>query len=352
METFRLLHISDLHLSAKHIGWINEFSAKTGFVPGWLLRQLFSGKNVFYPSTFDQDIAIAAARHISRQAYQVDALIASGDLATTGSELDLNAARDFLLGNLPTTWSANRYLRYPLIQPGMPTIIMPGNHDRYKTDAASWLQPGCANFENVFGPEWNLTAHQNDLITHALPGLKEVRLFKLTKGAEQLLIFCIDFTLRARADADGAFGWVGQGKAYDDIIARLTEYILMHKEQHGSNDAICWVTHFPPAKPDGPATRDILRLLDENHLLKAADDCQVDFMMAGHLHEQRQYSMNSDTHSTAIFCAGSMCSVEKDEDDLNGFLEIEFDIHGGKVSRLQHIDYKYDEDASAFTERP
>lgn len=351
METFRLLHISDLHFSDKNIGWKNEISSASDIVKREVLSQLFSGKNIFRPSTFDKDIALAANEYILEHIYRSDALVITGDLATTGSEFDLLVARNFLLGDIPRKWEVEGFFNRSLIGDHINTIIIPGNHDRYHTSPTTWLHPGCKKYEQIFGDDWSLTSYQPTLKVHDLSNAHGIKLVHLAKGRESLLIFCVDLSLKSCGDSDSRLnlGYIGQGKAYRSAIKRLKEYTNLCRLCR-SNMEIIWCTHFPPSNPANHGHENPkLRLLDEERLVLAANECKVPVILAGHAHRQQNYQLTDNGYTMNIFCAGTTCSVDSDVDG-NRFWELEFDIDNGEIGRFATRQIKYDEDADCFLE--
>lgn len=357
METFRLFHLSDLHFSAKEIGWRNEIVSVGSFFSRWTLSKLFSGK-IFYPSTFDKDVALAAAEYIYRERNNVDALVITGDLATTGDDQDLTVARNFLLGDVPPSWKGGGFLRsYPILGSGLNTVIMPGNHDRYRTTRRAWLHPGGQGFEVVFDRDWSLLSEQPGLKVHgvggggrALSDPDSVRFFQFTKGTERLLIFCADFTLRAPHDScyQSNFGYMGQGRVYLDTVGLLKDLTMVARMCTRPKNAVIWLIHFPPEDTDQQcATCNNLSLLDSEYLIEAAAECQVDLFLAGHIHKQRQFTVQCRGDPIRVLCAGTACSVDENGDG-NRFGRLEFDVCEGRVGRLSLQDIAYNDQDGCF----
>jgi hypothetical protein len=106
MESFRLLHLSDLHIAVqqKVIGFPDRKHR-----PQYPLGQLNLS-----PSSYDLDLAKAVARHAFIRGNRLDAILITGDLATVGYWADLALAYDYvhatgltapLPGQAPWAWA-------------------------------------------------------------------------------------------------------------------------------------------------------------------------------------------------------------------------------------------------------
>lgn len=329
MEKFRLIHISDLHLSVRE-GWFNALSRK-GNRLGWALRNLYKGKNIFYPSSFDSSLIQAVTSHLQKISDEIDALIISGDLATTGRDDDLNVAINSLNGQFPSSWGA-----FPrqagILSMDFPTIIIPGNHDRYKVTTGL---PGNYRFESIFGKYWD--AGQG--ISSSEFGGNYVRSTVLRKGQETLIICCADFTLYGESDADvSAFSYLGQGVVHSDRLGELqseTQALIGNSDY--SDAAVIWVVHFPPYFK-GLDPKLVLRL--DERLINAAKAEGVTCILAGHTHNQRCYSVDG----VRIYCAGTVCSVDLEYPGRNAFLDLEFEINEGHLVDIVAYDLEYRDD--------
>src|SRR6266480_922263 len=127
MATFRLLHISDLHFSARPNA-VNPLTSLGGVRPAdlGLWRHFPRHIILFGPSSYSSPLATHLALYIDSIQDAVDAIIVTGDLATTGSEVDLSTAKAFFFADtrIPPVARVKLNLRIPV-------IFLPGNHDRF-----------------------------------------------------------------------------------------------------------------------------------------------------------------------------------------------------------------------------
>src|SRR6266480_4658674 len=75
---------------------------------------------------YTSPLATHLALYIDSIQDAVDAIIVTGDLATTGSEVDLSTAKAFFFANTPIPPVARVKLNLRI-----PVIFLPGNHDRF-----------------------------------------------------------------------------------------------------------------------------------------------------------------------------------------------------------------------------
>lgn len=245
---FRLLHGSDLH-----------FNARTG------LDKALSPLSAHDP---------AAAEAFARAAWQlggagnvddavVDALLLSGDLGTSGDAADLALAHRYLSAPAVDRWLAAD--RTPtLMGAQLPTGLLPGNHDRFK----SYLLPGNRAFDEVFAAWWRDPDRD---------GVDE--LLVLDKDHRRLVLLGLDLTLRDVADG---LIYMGQGRAYQDVVDAAVDATRWHRQAH-EHVAVVWVSHFPP---EAPLT---LMLVDDTRLVAGARTAGVPLLLCGHTHVEKAF---------------------------------------------------------------
>ncbi len=222
---------------------------------------------------------------------KIDAVILTGDLATTGTVDDINTVKTFLKGPFDP--------KYPYLSPNhestlaavkIPVWYFPGNHDRYHpTWGVVWInrlpfpkffEPGGKNYDHQF---WDFSSQP----VRVLGGLSTS-----VSGGSPLRVVTIaaDFSLKQFGDHEGTYGWLAQGKVYDDVLDQLvqtTEAEIANHKQSGSG-ALCilWAIHFPPEFPHIGKSN---RLMAEELLIGKCKQCGVKAILAGHTHEQVRY---------------------------------------------------------------
>jgi len=94
------------------------------------------------PSSYDPAITAAAARFCYDRRKTIDAIIVSGDLATTGKPIDLSPARSFIEDTAVNGPYINS-VSQSLAATGRRVYFLPGNHDMYRDDSGL---PGSPHF--------------------------------------------------------------------------------------------------------------------------------------------------------------------------------------------------------------
>src|SRR5258706_4918363 len=275
MAIFRIAQVSDLHIGARPY---------TLSLPDWCGHHNLGSHahlSIFSPSSHDPDLLDAIVRNLYNRRANLDAILLSGDLATTGLTHDMAAAathlnstptRDYRnADDLPTFQSLEREL-----------ILLPGNHDRYRNAA---FFPAGREFDERFSRYWH--------------PVHEVQSVTLQINQQRLAIVCADFCLHNSYDATDFFGMLGQGKAYESTIFDLERETQL---QHASGAAVIWAVHFPPRFP---SIADSLQLLADANLLEAAGRAKVGHILCGHTHQPLIYP--PDNPAVRIFCAGTAC---------------------------------------------
>lgn len=245
---FRLLHGSDLHMNARSGAerWLSPLSSHD----------------------------VAAAEAFARAAWRlggagdvdravVDAILLSGDLATSGDSADLALAHSYVADVATDRWLSAKGT--PTLQGArLPIGLLPGNHDRFK----DLLLPGNHAFDEVFRPWWR----DDDK-----DGVAE--LLVLDKGGRRLVLLGLDLSLRSISDG---LIYMGQGAAYADVIDAAVAATAWHKAQHPAA-AVIWVSHFPP---EAPVT---LLLVDDKRLIAGAQRAKIPLLLCGHTHVEKVF---------------------------------------------------------------
>ena len=201
--------------------------------------------------------------------------------------------------------------------------MMPGNHDRYVGDI---LFPGGTEFETVFGNDWK--AGQSFPVDQSE---KNIRGVYFKKNGTHFHVLCTDFSLTSKlvaalntAPPDSLVSHAGQGHVKQNILNGLIKVTQKIKESR-SDDVVIWATHFPPQFPN---VGKHLKLISEDRLTKAANECGVSLIISGHTHEDNHYMVDS----VPVVCTGTACAWGKDENP--SFSIIEISIDGTKLTYL------------------
>lgn len=334
MACFRLFHLSDLHIAVKEnvLGGLD-----------YLYQNQFPDSRVRWleASSWNKGLGDAVLALAARNRSLLDAVLVSGDLATTGS--DANLARAF--GFITTLQTVVAWPSGPASDPASPDrrlILFPGNHDRF-----GWHLnlPGNQQFDTVFNRYWTPPRP---------PG--QVQTTVLEKDGEELAIVQADFSLKRRHHAGLlSLNYLGQGKVYQEVLQELVQETRDQRTNPstGQGRAIVWAIHFPPKFP---TITEPLRLLDEENLLAEVQKLVQDLslphldLFAGHTHSWRQYEPLANPF-LRVYCAGTATQYCAPNDLLLGHNTIhplEIDVVGGRVTRVRWYPLTWNELSSRF----
>ncbi len=254
MTPIRFAHFSDVHLTAKPLGWRPRdwFSKR---ITGWVnVRVLGRGRRFHSAPT----VALALIRDIRER--KPDAIVFSGDASHLGFESEMVAAAAALSvedDSLP------------------PAIAVPGNHDYYTRRAAHGL-----GFERNFAP-WQVGTRLEGFHYPFARKIGDVWFLGVNSATAN----------RQRIDASGAVG--------PEQLARLRE--LVDKLDPGPR---VLVTHYPLRTHDGLVEPRLHRLRDHEAVLETAKACGIALWLHGHIHTA--YVLRpSPTIPFPVVCAGS-----------------------------------------------
>ncbi len=324
MAIFRLLHASDLHLSRApfQVGIPDSLEAvlraiRMGRWPGGRIRAV---------SSHHPDIA----REFARCAYSlrdfIDAIVLTGDLATTGDGRDLRRAHTFI--DAP---AANGHLaadgEATLKGAGKDVVILPGNHDRF--EALFPYAAGNLEFDDVFQTYWR--AKQG--VQRAWEGARE---------GEWLVLIAADFTLD---DGDNGsipvIGHLGQGRAYASRVETLRAATLQARVDH-PGCTVLWLMHFHPL------VYGVLELLDAGNLAMAVQGLSVGAILCGHTH---QFQKAAAIGGCPIFVAGTATQFHAPQGNDIQLVEVETSRAATQPSRVSVTRLYYDP-ARGFVAKP
>ena len=238
---------------------------------------------------------------VGHMAAPVDAVLLTGDIATTGLSSDLQLAFAAVdgpaLNNDPLLWAPdNPTLAGSTGKLKIPLWLLPGNHDRLRPDSVSWYAPGGYMFDTIFEPYWGPL----DPASKLGPKVRECGV--ISRPGLSVAVLAADFTLRSASDRSGLMfhnQWA-QGRVYRDTLDELVQKTADVKRRVRQTLAIIWALHFPPKFPGIPRS---MQLINEERLIEEADRCGVSGMLAGHTHEPVWY--RTPGAPCDVFCSGT-----------------------------------------------
>jgi 3',5'-cyclic AMP phosphodiesterase CpdA len=340
MPLFRLVHISDLHFSTTP-------GRKSHIVPTAKIRSalkaIFGGNNPFTPPSHDFRAAKALAHQLYDAKGAYDAILITGDLATTGFEDDLVAAREYLCGRHGAGSALSAQI--PAIADLAPLVMVPGNHDRWEKLVPPY-SPGHSRFElpNCFGPDWRLR-RARWCPTDLGRANGRVHSFHLRKENSVLSICCVDLSIKAGSINPNEY--LGKGKATSDILFEL-ERVTKSARATFSNSEVVWAVHFPPHFGEAGNS---LELMDEADLVALAERCNVHVMFAGHTHEARDYDIPNQSHSIRVLTCGTTLEYNPGRVALCfQIVDLNLDLTSGvTVERVSRKYWRVDSGKGAFS---
>ncbi|HEV7646194.1 MAG TPA: metallophosphoesterase [Pyrinomonadaceae bacterium] len=339
MNRIRFLQISDLHISTtRNIAGINQ-------LPDYVRRRGVVGVELGVFSTYNPRKLLSAVELAHEIHYNsstpLSAIIATGDIATIGSDADLRKALELFEGEPEESSDFHPYETIEgdptlkkLKNDGVKYMIMPGNHDRY--NPAIFYLPRSSHFENVFGEYWNGPVNAYDPI----------------EGDEfDVGIIGADFSLNSIWDSTNSFPFhiidvFGRGRVYPEILQELKEKteILRDKiESKGKRSKILWAVHFAPAFAGIPSAS---ILIDDAELLEAARECRVEDILCGHTHTPRIYEPVS---GVTVYCCGSTTQAHISGGGTNGCQLIDVVMNDAGEIKVELRNFLYDDFTEVFT---
>lgn len=314
MPKFRLLHITDLHIS------IPPDNIDLGDMTLWMALQ------TAFPSRARRPLLEAVAALAFQLRGTIDTFVLSGDLADDGETRNLEAALSFVeepsedetyltADEFPTLYDPNR-------TDGQ-LFILPGNHDRFRT--AVRRLPGGTEFDSVFGSYWK-------------KGLGGVQSLTLFKSQGKLSLIAADFCIQSASDSP--LNLWGQGMAYRGTIDLLVEMTNKVRADY-PDSGVLWVLHFPPLLDVEPS----LALRAASDVIDAARTIDVRYILAGHLHRDQQNPYDG----VEVICTGSAAS-DMNERYGNSIRLLDIELTGGNMT-LMSTSYRYVAHEAAFIEK-
>ena len=232
--TVRLVHFSDVHLTARRLGWRRrDFVTKR--LTGWVNVKLLGRGRRFKHAP----AAVAALIRTVRQR-PPDALVFTGDATKLAFAAEF-AAASAQLGVADTELP--------------PAVAVPGNHDYYTNDAAV-----AGQFERAFAP-WQVGVRVDDA---PYPFARKV-------GPVWLIAVNSATPNRFHLDASGEIG-PAQLDRLQSLCGRLDGGVRVV------------VTHYPLRTETGALEKRLRVLRDHEAAVKTAAACGVSLWLHGHIH--------------------------------------------------------------------
>jgi 3',5'-cyclic AMP phosphodiesterase CpdA len=322
MALFNLLHISDLHFG-KDSNKISVFDSRV--LNDW--RRIVGGSwsNVGRQHTHCSTLAQEVARTVRSESYRLDAVIISGDIATTGMYQDLLVGLQFLTAHPdPIKRHLTTLGEGTIFNPDGPEIwLVPGNHDRFQN---GFGKPGSLNFETVFFNYWD----KSDPVRGQI-------LFDEESDNHLGVVFA-DFSLQKIGDASKPQYCSGQGFVHHDVLEKLVKKTRRIKDDH-KRAAVIWVLHFPPAGTDSDYPESLM-LRGHRDVIRAAMADDVAIVLAGHIHVNKIFPLDS---GVSISCAGSACCYVERFFTGNWLHMVSIEVSGRSAKITQREDFKFDD---------
>ncbi|TIR15329.1 MAG: metallophosphoesterase [Mesorhizobium sp.] len=331
MVRFRLLHLSDFHFgrNADVTNLIHRAALNFEGISDVDIDKLVPRspkQSLIKPTSHDTLAAFGVAKFCYEQKDNYDAVIVTGDLATTGRRADIQFASDFISKRYSESFFDFTGTKYSLAGNEKDCFVIPGNHDRYTSTLGGG--PGSVEFDNIF---------------KIFPGASRVYSKILRKKGGSCGLVFADFSLKKRRDVKTAQlagaellkGIFGRGNVYNDVLSDLkAETTRLRHVEPGV--CIIWAIHFAPYD-----VGDSLEFQDYPKLLAAAKELNVRLLLCGHTHTRSLQNWDG----IHIVCAGTACANDENPTHLLHIVDIRLDQ--GRM-KLKHEDYLFSPDDGEF----
>lgn len=359
---FSFAHISDLHFAeTPNERFIldaikskaDRVRAICGNLPGWFRQRLSlrainlaqeqlldqgllkTGWSVSFTS-HDETVTKELLSHLEGIGY-LDGLIFTGDIATTASRGNLEAAMSFFVP--PYLGSRKLFGEHDLRLEATSNhrcFVMPGNHDRF----SPWLKvPNSGLFEDVFRENWQ--AGQDHPSCSISCTNKAIKHFVLAEKAgpaqkESVVICLVDLAFGEQSLWGIAKRLPGNifGRGYADAEV-LSDLVTITKEIRATSNPpplVIWGVHYPPCMH---MTNPSLLLEEERRLVVAAKQAEVPIILSGHYHRSCTYPILSAPNTVQVITAGSATTYVPEPH--NEFFEIHLDVKNGLLAAAPKI---------------
>jgi 3',5'-cyclic AMP phosphodiesterase CpdA len=271
-----LLHISDLH-------FIKDLTEKG--------RTLWPKKFGLKSHSFGKIDAFSAKYQELNRAVGIDAVIATGDISTDGSEDALKTALEFIEAGDIYRGNPGRLVTTGLSAARDRRVVIPGNHDRYAGPWAIW-QSASDRLETVFGTPTKYPY----VVGYRRPAFRE------DVKVPALLFFVFDSTASelARASWQNPFYRIARGRVEDAECRWLVDQsnkIASSKEVMGMDGRelpvdyratvrIALLHHHPVAVHEEGASDELTIMDNRQQFIDACFQAGIDIVLFGHEHTE------------------------------------------------------------------
>ena len=320
MPVFRILHLSDFHICIEpnRKNWLQLLRERK--------YETLRGHQTelsYHLSSYRPVVAEAVARLARRRRINIDLIVCSGDLATTGQYLDLDSAKRYFCED--PRWQRPESIGTPptLLGLGRPTLLMPGNHDRYQNGLG---KSGGEYFDEAFKDHW--------------PKGSRVHYKVVQKGNQKLAVIAADFCLKIDKHADGnpkKLKRLGQGKCYPEVLSELQKQTIELIKLHPGL-VVIWSIHFPIKGKTGSN----MKLIDAHKIENLAVELGIKIILSGHMHKVDCVEISGGLQLQA----GTCCAV--DFEGGHYVHEVDITIDGKSINKVSISDSKWNVDTKAF----
>jgi len=316
MTIFRVLHLSDLHFAAtaEAVNFVDVPRSQLATEMVSRLRKKTTEITFRYPTTYDpsaaEDIAIVAFLDT-----ELDLILISGDISTTGTRSDLVVAKEFITATPARGWLSER--NFPtLVAANVPIALLPGNHDRFRR-ASFPFGTGGTEFDEQFNEHWWVGQNAS------LLGL-------LKKDSDWIAFVGADFTLHEKTldpREEAGRGHVSEHilKSLRLLTKRVRESV---QQRYEKSPAVAWVVHFAP---EFEGLDEFLVLENDAVLIAAAAEDSVNHILCGHTHEKRVYQARTQ-RSVTVHCAGAASAYKAPQGNVVQI--VEFHAEQGVIQKV------------------
>jgi predicted phosphodiesterase len=251
------------------------------------------------PASYLQEVIASAAQFCFERREEIDAVIVTGDLATSGDMIDIAPAANFVRSPAAGEGFYSSP-RQPTISFIPDILLVPGNHDKYANILGT---PSSKTFELTFEA---YMPNFEDGVGHWVD----------EKDGASLAFVYADFSLLSRSDAeDKVVAPFGQGRVYAHVRDELVNRTLYLRQKH-DGAPIVWLIHFAPFDCGYK-----LRLIDFSDVEDAAHRLAIPILLSGHVHQSRKLQRDG----RVIYCSGSTGCVDTDGDSRIQTVHIDVD---------------------------